>query len=146
MKFWAICFALCVSSACSAADQTTRVWTTHTGVELQQSAASRVVPVFDPSLTIEENNRRLSGYDNQSYLLASVTIPRDKINAFKLAGRTVQFTCQGKAYSGQVSSFSIDGDSTAAPVRVFVRVKNEKSSSNWVLNDGHVGTLRVLSR
>ncbi|QDV23950.1 hypothetical protein [Aureliella helgolandensis] len=137
MKFLALCFAftLCLNS--HAAELPFAI-----NAKAVNSPAAIPAATYDPALSVAENNARLTEVDPHSRLLLAFELEGQQVVASELIGTPVQFTVDGQAFAGQISSFEFEGgklqDST---LRVFAQIKNRQQNGDWLLKHGRIGVI-----
>lgn len=145
MRRFAICVALVAFSLSGSAQAANGNGPQAYRVKLTESAAAMPPLVYDPSLSIQQNNQRLADRDSREYLLVSVDVERDGLKLKSLTGRTVPMLIGGRPVAGHIVAFSATGQNTQTEtVRLYIRVYNPKlSDGTRALAPGDTGFLSL---
>lgn len=109
MRLLAFCLAMCSSSITMAASPSTTVVETQ-AVHIEQFDAPAPLPAFSTDVSLAENNRRLVDARSQSYLIVQGSFPKSKLPLYRLVGRPTQLIVDGQVLTGEVISYSFEGD------------------------------------
>lgn len=121
----AVFFLCCLSSSigiCSGAELNS-FWQTVGQAKVSKNIKSAVP--FQPSLTLEENNRKLKSHRSQSFVVSS-TVPLKNLSQIQLVNRSARWQFDGQAYSGRVTAVMLSADRQS--VTVFAEISNPPMS------------------
>ncbi len=125
-------------------------WYSVEGAQASINASSLPGPVYDPTISVAEFNRRITQRDPRQSLLVEITIPRSELSLKKIVDRQVRFESQNEHFAGRISAVFLpratsDGSEPAQSAQIVVHamIQNRQVDGKWKLADGATGTLSI---
>ncbi len=134
-----ICFVSLVVVPRFSAAEISSSWVPLGQAKIEKNAKSSGTIAFQPHLSLEDNNRILAKY-KQETVTASVIIPASLLNGENWVNRRAKLTIFGHGLDGRVIGVMISPNNSAT---LFAQIENVAEAGSVRLNGGETGVLSI---